>query len=545
MDTSHRMSVQDSRSADRLAKNLGWGRTDFGEGDSVHPELTDDGNAIRFVKAYGDMVRYCHTWKKWLIFDGKRWKSDEGGEIDRMARKVARSIRREAADPTDRTAKRDISKWARRSQSSGRITAMLRLARSDLSIKPAALDSDIWLLNCENGTVDLRTGKHREHRPEDYITKLCPDEFDPSAEAPRFERFLNELFDGDQGTIGFVRRYAGSCASGSTKDRAFAILWGAGKNGKTTLLELLRTVLGDYAKDTPVETVMQKDYEGVGNDVAKLKGSRLVTGSESEKGKKLAVAKVKKLVGSDTVSARFLYGEFFEFKPQMKLWIATNHKPVIEETADGIWDRVHLVPFRVRFEGDKAEEDLGEKLRTEAAGVLAWIVRGCLEWQRDGLNPPPAVLSATERYREESDPLGMFFEDCCVLAPQADASVSELRQAYVRWAKGVGEEAMNTKALRTELGDRGFEGFWYTSGPMKGRRGWRGIGLRYDNHPAGDRGSTDDSPDKPGNERYQMADKTNPAAMITPEEDLVKPGSQISIRSYGSVRIDIRRGGVK
>jgi putative DNA primase/helicase len=456
MDTSPQISIQDSRPADRLARNSSWGQTDLRDGDSGHPELTDDGNAIRFVNAYWDAVRYCHTWKKWLLFEGKRWKLDEGEAVVGMARDVARTIRGEAASTTDRTAKRNLSKWTRSSQSSGRIAAMLRLARSDLSIKPDDLDSDIWLLNCENGTVDLRTGELREHRREDYITKLCPDEFDPSAEAPRFERFLNEVFDDDQDTIGFVRRYAGLSASGSTKDRAFVILWGAGKNGKTTLLELLRTVLGDYAKDTPVETVMQKAYEGVGNDVATLKGSRFVTASESEKGKKLAVAKIKKLIGSDTVSARFLYRELFEFRPEMKLWIGTNHKPAIEETADGIWDRVHLVPFRVRFEGDGVDEDLGEKLQAEAAGVLAWIVRGCLEWQRDGLNPPSGVLSATERYREESDPLG-----------------------------------------------------------------------------------------KQGNEQYRMAEKANPAALIKSEEDPVRPWTQISIRDVGSVRIDIRWGGIE
>jgi putative DNA primase/helicase len=456
MDTSPRISIQDSRPADRLARDPARGQTDFREEVSGYPELTDDGNAIRFVNAYWDAARYCHTWKKWLLFDGKRWKLDEGEAVVSMARDVARTIRGEAAGTTDRTAKRNLSKWTRSSQSSGRIAAMLRLARSDLSIKPDDLDSDIWLLNCENGTVDLRTGELREHRREDYITKLCPDEFDPSAEAPRFEWFLNEVFDGDQDTIGFVRRYAGLSASGSTKDRAFVILWGAGKNGKTTLLELLRTVLGDYAKDTPVETVMQKAYEGVGNDVATLKGSRFVTASESEKGKKLAVAKIKKLIGSDTVSARFLYRELFEFRPEMKLWIGTNHKPAIEETADGIWDRVHLVPFRVRFEGDGVDEDLGEKLQAEAAGVLAWIVRGCLEWQRDGLNPPSGVLSATERYREESDPLG-----------------------------------------------------------------------------------------KQGNEQYRMAEKANPAALIKSEEDPVRPWTQISIRDVGSVRIDIRWGGIE
>jgi len=508
-------------------------------------KLTDDGNAFRFVNAYGDVARYCLRWKKWLIFDGKRWKPDEGENLVRMARDVARSIDREAADTTDTAAKRDISNWARRSQSAGRISAMLRFARSDLVIEPDALDSDIWLLNCQNGTIDLRTRELREHRREDYITKLCPYPYDPDAEAPTFERFLNEIFDGTQEIIGFLRRYAGSSASGSIKDRAFIILWGAGKNGKTTLLELLRTALGDYAKDTPIATFMQKDYEGVGNDVAALKGSRFVTASESEKGKKLAVAKIKKLVGSDTVSARFLYREFFEFKPQMKLWIATNHKPVIEETADAIWDRVHLVPFRVRFDGDKADEDLGEKLRTEAAGVLAWIVRGCLEWQRDGLNPPPKVLAATKQYKDESNPLRMFFEDRCVLHPEAEAAASELHRAYARWAIAWGEEAMKTKAFQSELRDQGFESFRYTSGPMKGRRGWRGIALRDDAHPQDGRGSMSDGSGEWGSNEDQEAENANSATLMTPKEGQVTSATQKSTRDVAWIRIDISLGAIK
>ena len=506
--------------------------------------MTDDGNAVRFVNAYGHAAHYCYAWKKWLIFDGKRWKVDEEDMVVLMARDVAQSIRREAAGITDGTARRDISKWAKTSQNSGRIAAMLRFARSDLSIKSEALDSDIWLLNCENGTLDLRTGELREHRREDYVTKLCPKAYDRSAIAHRFERFLNEVFDGDQGTIGFVRRYAGSSASGSTKDRAFVILWGAGKNGKTTFLELLRAVLGDYAKDTPITTVMQKDYEGVGNDVAALKGSRFVTASESEKGKKLAVAKIKKLVGSDTVSARFLYGEFFEFKPEMKLWIATNHKPVIEETADGIWDRVHLVPFRVRFDGDKADEDLGAKLGAEAAGVLAWIVRGCLEWQREGLNPPPAVLAATEQYREESDPLGIFFADCCVLHPEAEVPATRLHEAYIQWVLEVGEEPMKQKAFGAELGDRGFESARYTSGPMKGRRSWRGIGLRDEAHSPDGRRLTVDDPEKSGNRHCQKAEEAGPAAPMTPKDILVRFATQENRRDDISIRIEIRRGAV-
>jgi putative DNA primase/helicase len=228
----------------------------------------------------------------------------------------------------------------------------------------------------------------------------------------------------------------------------------------------------------------------------------------------------------------------------MKLWIATNHKPVIEETADGIWDRVHLVPFRVRFDGDKADEDLGAKLGAEAAGMLAWIVRGCLEWQRDGLNPPPAVLAATERYREESDPLGMFFEDCCVLHPEAEVPATRLYEAYIQWALEVGEEPMKQKAFGAELGDRGFGSARYASGPMKGWRSWHGIGLRDAAHPPDGRRLTLDDPEKSGNRHSPKDEEAGPAAPMTQKDVLVRSATHEKIQVDFSIRIDIRRGAV-
>jgi P4 family phage/plasmid primase-like protien len=405
----------------------------------------------------------------------------------RMAIMVARDIHREAADAGSKAEQARIAKWAIASQSEIRIEAMLKLARAYLRVEPDELDSDIWLFNCENGTIDLRTGKRREHRREDYITKLCPIEFDPDAQAPRFERFMSEIFADRDPLVRFTQRYAGSALSGETKDRAFVILHGAGKNGKTTLLEVLRHVLGDYAKDTPIETFMQKTYEGVGNDVAMLRGARFVTASESDKGRKLAVAKVKSLIVAQTVTARFLFQEPFSFKPELKLFIATNHKPVIEETTEAIWDRVNLLPFDVRFEGKDADADLQEKLIAEAPGILAWLVRGCLEWRRSGLNPPPEVRAATAEYRTEMDPVGRFIDEECEAIPGISVKYSTLWDHWEDWAIEVGEEIGSKRAFSARLQEQGFE-------KIKMRDGIYYADLRIKdpvNDPPGGDGSTE------------------------------------------------------
>jgi P4 family phage/plasmid primase-like protien len=459
-------------------------------------ELTDVGNAFRFRDRYRGRVRYCYPFKRFLIFDGKRWVLDPGGIAEQMAIKVALDIHHEAARTESKSEQAKISRWAITSQSETRIAAMLKLARSFLRIEPEEFDDDPLLFNCANGTIDLRTGKVRDHRREDYLTKISPISFDPDAQAGRFERFLSEIFDGRQTLIDFTRRYAGSSASGLTKDRAFVILHGAGKNGKTTLLELLRGVLGDYAKDTPIESIMQNHYEGVGNDVAALRGARFVTASESDKGKKLAVAKIKKLVGSDKVTARFLFQEFFEFKPELKLWIATNHKPVIEETTEAIWDRVNLLPFDVRFEGDDEDDKLLDKLQAESPGVLAWIIRGCLEWQRDGLNPPEEVQTATKEYRKEMDPVGRFLEEECERNEKFSVKYSHLWRRWEAWAEQNGEE-ISKKALSARLQEEGFErdkfsGDIYYSGLAlqeheKAEDDRRGGGRRQDDYMRGRR----------------------------------------------------------
>ena len=340
------------------------------------------------------------------------------------------------------------------------------------------LDTDEWLLNCQNGTLDLRTGKLRDHDPADLITRMVPTVYDPGAEAPRFERFLKETLV-DVAVITFVKRYSGYTATGSTRERLLAILYGNGKNGKTTLVELIQDALGDYAKSTAVETLLMKKNETVGNDVAALKGARFVSASEVEQNRRLAEGKVKQLTGRDTVTARFLFGEPFDFRPEFKLWLSTNNKPVIQGTDDAIWDRLRLIPFNVRFK-DSADPNLADQRRRELPGVLAWVVEGCLEWQEHGLQEPESVTEATRQYREEMDTLAAFIEERCIVHEDAAAPATPLYKQYRMWCEDAGEKPETQKMFGMRLRERGFENKQATSGPNKGKKIWLGTGLRVD-----------------------------------------------------------------
>jgi putative DNA primase/helicase len=506
----------------------------------THP-LTDLGNAERLIARHGDDLRYCHPWAKWLCWDGTRWKPDTSGEVERRARSTVRTIYAEASDGSDKEERKAIANHAERSESRSRIDAMIALARSMVPVAPDDLDADPWLLNAANGTIDLRTGDLRPHRREDLITKIAPVEYDPDAPATRFARFLQEVFDSDEDMIAFVQRFAGYSLTGSTEERAFAILHGRGKNGKSTLIELLQDVMGDYARTTDVETVLRRRNAGVGNDVAALKGARFVSTAEVEQGRALAESRVKNLTGRDTVTARFLFAEHFDFRPEFKLWMSTNNKPVIYGTDDAIWDRIRMIPFTRRFSGAKADTGLPRKLRDELPGVLAWMVRGCLDWQQGGLGEPKGVKDATAGYRTEMDTLAAFFEDRCVIHPKAEVPATPLYKAYQEWCAESGEADESQRRFGGRLRERGFVSFTYTAGPHMDRKGWRGIGLRDDRHDDGP-GGADTPPEQavtPDDQTRASGAKRDQGAHNTPETGAKGPGPDDlpDNRPVGEIRI--------
>jgi putative DNA primase/helicase len=494
---------------EKIADFLGWERRNMRE-QRRHYMRTDLGNAERFVDAHRDHVLWCPARKSFMCWDGKRYAWDERGEAVKLAHLTARSIFHEAADADDEEEQKAITKWALASQNESRINAMLSQARPYLAVGMEELDQDPWLVNCQNGTLDLRTGRLKDHDPTERITKIVPVDYDSGASAPRFKQFLKEALV-DDALIKFVKRYSGYTLTGITRERLLAILYGFGKNGKTTLVELLHEVLGDYARNTDVETLLIRKYQGVGNDVAALKGARFVSAAEVEKGRRLAESKVKQLTGRDTVTARFLFGENFDFKPEFKLWLSTNNKPVIQGTDDAIWDRIRLIPFTQRFDGPKADTKLPDKLRGELAGVFAWMVEGCLEWQEHGLEEPKTVTDATKQYREEMDTLASFLDEACVVGPHYRVLAEKLYQHYAMWCDKSGERKDPKKTFVARLGERGFVRRRETAGVNKGRYIWLGIGFRSGDEPPedGDNGSPGEPNSDKGSPGESLEDKPN------------------------------------
>jgi putative DNA primase/helicase len=506
---------------EKIADFLGWERPNMRE-QRRHYMRTDLGNVERFVDAHRDHVLWCPARKAYLCWDGKRYAWDERGEAVKLAHLTARSIFHEAADAEGEEEQRAITKWALASQNESRINAMLSQAKPYLAVGMEELDRDPWLINCQNGTLDLRTGRLKGHDPADRITKIVPVDYDPDAPCPRFRRFLKEALVNDA-LIKFVKRYSGYTLTGITRERLLAILYGFGKNGKTTLAELLHEVLGDYARNTDVETLLIKKYQGVGNDVAALKGARFVSAAEVEKGRRLAESKVKQLTGRDTVTARFLFGENFDFKPEFKLWLSTNNKPVIQGTDDAIWDRIRLIPFTQRFDGPKADTKLPDKLRGELAGVFAWMVEGCLEWQEHGLEEPKTVTDATKQYREEMDTLASFLDEVCVVGAGYRVLAEKLYQSYAMWCDKSGERKDPKKAFVARLEERGFERRRETAGVNKGRYIWLGIGFRTGDEPPddgddGSPGEPNDGHGSPGESREDRPDSSGSGGSGEPSE---------------------------
>jgi putative DNA primase/helicase len=329
---------------------------------------------------------------------------------------------------------------------------MLDLANSEpgIPVLPDQLDANPWTLNVLNGAVDLRTGQLWPHRRQDLLTKLAPVAYDPDALCPTWDRFLLEVMNGDQDLVSFLQRAIGYTLTGDTSEQVIFILHGKGANGKSTLLETLRAMLGDdYTVQVRPETLMVKQGDAIPNDIARLKGARLVNARETEEGKRLAEALVKEMSGGDTITARFMRSEFFDFKPEFKLFLAANHKPTIRGTDLAIWRRIRLIPFAVTFAEEQQDKQLPKKLQAELPGILAWAVRGCLGWQvLGGLGTPAAVKQATEEYKSESDTLAAFLDECTIEDPNSETQAKVLYKAYVTWC----EEGGETPAKQTMFG---------------------------------------------------------------------------------------------
>lgn len=429
---------------------------------------SDVANAERFAAHHGDKAAYCPELKRWLIWNGCRWAQDDGGgQVMRLARSVAREIGFEAVAKGDR----ESHQWAAKVNDLQRLRSMLSVAQSDCEATLGSFDADLWRLNCRSGILDLHTGEHARHDPGALMRRLAPVSFDADAQCPTFLAFLDRVFAADAGVIGFLQRAIGYCLTGKTHEECLFVLVGNGANGKSTLIRVIQDLLGDYAQQTPMDTLMVSRSGNIPNDLARLEGARFVSAVEAEAGQRLAEAKIKQLTGGDRITARFLHGEFFTFTPQLKLWLATNKLPEIKGTDEGIWRRIYVIPFNVTIPKEERDHTLSEKLRSELPGILNWAVAGCLSWQNTGLRPPDTVKEATREYRAEMDLVTQFLEDCCVSGPNESVTANVIYSTYTEWCHQNGYAIMSQRSFGQRLNELRYEAF--RSGMARKRRGIR------------------------------------------------------------------------
>ena len=411
---------------------------------------TDAGIAERFRDACGDGCRHVGEWNRWLVYDGARWSHDRESKVVLLMRDIIRKMieeRRdikpwdtspEAAKEADKKRRR-IYQFARFSENNSRITAALRIARSELASVPEQFDANRHLFNTVNGTLNLKNDEFREHRQSDYITHLSPVPYRPSAKCPRFETFMDEIMSGDREMVEFLQMAFGTAVVGETSDHAAFIFWGAGANGKTSLLEVMRHVFGSYCRPTPPDTFLTKNNDQIPEDLARLQGVRLVTTTEVDEGRTLSESIFKRVTGGEVITARYLRGHFFDYEPQFTLFMATNAKPTIRGTDDGVWRRIRLVPFTETFDVNeqRCDRNLRAKLVSEASGILNWCVQGYRNWCKNGgLSMPSKVKAASQAYRRESDLVLSFFNECCMTDAVVSTQGSVVFDAFKEWNSG-------------------------------------------------------------------------------------------------------------
>jgi putative DNA primase/helicase len=442
--------------------------------------LTDLGNAERLIDNRGEDLRYCDPLGGWLCWDGKRWQQDNSGQVYRWAMDTVRGIYHEASEEKNASKRIALGEWAKSSEFASHIDNMIRLARSLVPATPDEFDVNPWLLNVQNGTLDLRTGELYPHRRGDMSMKMTSTEYHPDAKAPTWEAFLERAMKHDREMIAFLQRAVGYSLTGVTGEEVLFVIYGSGRNGKSKFLGAIQDTLGlDYAQQMPPQTLMLKRGEtGATSELARLKGARFAATIETGEGGRLDEALVKQATGGDLISARYLYKEYFEYKPTHKIWLATNHKPQVRGTDEGIWSRIILIPFGVFIPPLERDGDLAEKLAAEATGILAWAVQGCMDWQRERLALPEVVREATQEYREAMDAIGEFIEERCVIGDEFEIGASDLFAAYKDWASVNSEYTYNQRRFGDALSERGYEVGRITAGPDKGRKLRKRISLK-------------------------------------------------------------------
>lgn len=420
-------------------------------------ERSDSGNGELFAATYGEKLRYDHKQERWLKWNGNSWQEDSVDEVQILAKRIAHHRRDMAVLINDEDEFLREIKWARTSESRPRRAAMVELAKVEAPISDDGnhWDEDPDLLGVPNGVVDLRTGELRRGRPEERITLQTAVSYNPGASAPRWHEFLAQIFGNDLELIEHVQRVVGYSVTGATSEQVLLMLWGTGANGKSTFLEVLRRVLGRYAVNLPFSVFELRSRSTIPNDIATLVGRRFATANETNESAELNEARIKSLTGSDPITARNLYGEFFTFTPTAKFFLAVNHLPRVSDDSPGMWRRIRVIPFRQNFAGSP-EKNLTDILMEEAEGILRWAVKGAKKWYESGLGLPRTVEESSERYKQESDVVGEFLDQRCAVGSGLSAAAADLWQEYRDWCEANGDRPLSRTVFTQRLQAREF-----------------------------------------------------------------------------------------
>lgn len=439
--------------------------------------LTDAGNAERMAHLFGENIRYCAPWGKWLIWNEWKWEISTDGSalVYQYAIETVRTIQREAQNTQDTDRRKALGTWGFKCEEKKKLDAMVALCAKlpGIPISTDQIDSHPGLLNLRNGVYDLKHNQLLPHTKGLLLTRGIDLEYEVDTECPLWDDFLLTILPSPD-LISYIQKAVGYSLTGDCSEQCLFFCYGSsGNNGKSTFIETMLYLFGDYAKQTTTDTLMAKFGDpGISNDVARLKDARFVAAPETEDGKRLAESTVKRLTGGDTITARFMHQEFFEFKPQFKIWMTGNHRPEIRGTDDAIWRRVKLIPFQVTVPIEDRDPNLKEKLSEELPGILAWAIRGHQAWREGRLGEPEAVRVAVGEYRAAMDKIGAFLDDRTINGSER-VSVERLYDAYSEWCKASGEYAITKRKLGDAMKERGRGaervggGMWYLGIDLK------------------------------------------------------------------------------
>lgn len=456
-----RLQQGDSSVIDQTIALLKSGTSDTKSVDKKTYPWTDVGNAERFIDKYGKIVRYNFTDKIWYVFDGKTWQRDEGDQVLALATKLNSSVDINdliAYSPDPKHAEQAAARYQNRLATTRTIKNMLELVKAQLPVKHGAFNQQPFSLNLKNGTLNLASTELTKHSAKDLIDKIAPVTYNRNAKCPLWLNFLKQTFQNNEELIKFIQRAVGYSITGDTSEQVMFLLVGDGKNGKSVFINTIAKLLGNYAKNMSSQSIMIK-RDTASHDLARLEDARLVISSESNEGERIDESLVKSLTGQDTIVARYMFGSEFEFVPKFKLWMATNHRPIIRGTDKGIWRRLVIVPFKYTVPDSQVDKHLEQKLENELPGILNWALAGTQAWLQEGLQLPQVVIDENKSYQKQMNVIDQFLSDCIYdKTGETDKDgqpykikTSYTYQLYRKWAKLNGAYMMSNIRFGAEM----------------------------------------------------------------------------------------------